>query len=58
MDDGLVIEARRRGMSKAALIRHLIRQASAEPAPDPVDHLIGAGDGEPAADIDAIVYRR
>lgn len=58
VDDGLVVEARRRGMSKAALIRLLIRQASADRAADPLDAVIGTGDGTPAEDIDAIVYSR
>lgn len=58
VDDRLAIEARRRGVSKAALIRQLISQASEHPAQDPVDAVIGAGDGEPVGDIDAAVYGR
>lgn len=59
MDDGLADEARRQGISKAALIRRLLSQSvNASPGPDPVDAVIGAGDGVPADDIDAVVYGR
>jgi len=58
VDNDLAVEARRRGLSKAALIRLLIQGATSGSAADPVDELIGAGDGEPTPDIDAIVYGR
>ncbi|MCC7077910.1 MAG: CopG family transcriptional regulator [Acidimicrobiia bacterium] len=58
MDDELAAEARRRGMSKAGLIRLLLSQQSQATASDPVDALIGTGDGDPAEDIDAVVYGR
>lgn len=59
MDDELATEARRRGMSKAALIRLLLSQQQTHVAgADPVDALVGSGDGEPVEDIDAVVYGR
>lgn len=58
VDDRLAIEARRRSMSKAALIRLLIRQGFHQGADDPVDAVIGMGDGEAVDDIDATVYGR
>lgn len=58
MDDELATEARRRGMSKAALIRLLLSQRRQITKADPIDALIGAGDGEAADDIDAAVYGR
>lgn len=56
MDDGLATEARRRGMSKAALIRLLLSRQTGVAVADPLDALIGSGDGEAADDIDAVVY--
>lgn len=58
MDDDLASEARRRGMSKAALIRLLLSQRRQIDHGDPIDDLIGAGDRDAADDIDAIVYGR
>lgn len=58
MDDELATEARRCGMSKAALIRLLLSQRRQVMEADPIDALIGAGDGEAAEDIDAVVYDR
>lgn len=58
VDNGLAVEARRRGMSKAALIRMLIEQGSAVRADDPLNAIVGKGDGAPVDDIDATVYGR
>lgn len=58
MDDDLATEARRRGMSKAALIRLLLSQQTAVAVTDPIDALVGSGDGEPVGDIDAAIYGR
>jgi hypothetical protein len=57
-DDRLAAEARRVGISKAALIRQRIDQASADHERDPIDALIGASGALPADNIDAIVYDR
>ncbi|MDQ3538792.1 MAG: ribbon-helix-helix domain-containing protein [Actinomycetota bacterium] len=56
VDDRLAVEARRRSLSKAALIRLLIRQGFPQGGKDPVDAVIGMGDGEAVDDIDAAVY--
>lgn len=58
MDDTLATEARRRGLSKAALIRLLLEERLHTNQEDPIDAVVGAGDGLPADDIDAIVYGR
>jgi hypothetical protein len=50
-------EATRRGISKAALVRELVRQSFEQPRRDPVDDVIGVADGEPVGDIDAAIYR-
>lgn len=56
VDDQLAGQARERGLSKAALIRQLISVGSTQSATDPLDALVGAGDGDPVDDIDAVVY--
>jgi hypothetical protein len=56
LDDALADEANRRGVPKAALIRELLRQGFPTSCEDPVDTVIGAGDGEPVDDIDAVLY--
>lgn len=58
MDDNLATEARRRGLSKAALTRMLLAQRMQSDAVDPTDAVIGAGDGQNTDDIDAAVYSR
>ncbi len=58
MDDDLATEARHRGISKAALIRILLRQGFGQREVDPVESIIGGGDGRPAPDIDEVVYGR
>ena len=58
VDDRLAVEARRRSLSKAAFIRLLIRQGFPQDPEDPVDAVIGTGDGEGVDDIDATVYGR
>lgn len=56
MDDELASEAVRRGVSKAALVRELVRSSFHPAGQDPVDNLIGTGDGEPVDGIDAAIY--
>jgi hypothetical protein len=58
LDDALAIEAARRGVSKAALIREYVRERlveGREQMRDPLEELIGAIDAEPG-DIDEVVY--
>jgi hypothetical protein len=56
LDDALVIEATRRGMSKAAVIRELVRERLGVSEPgDPIAALVGDIDDD-AGDIDAVVY--
>jgi hypothetical protein len=56
VDDQLAAEAARRGVSKASLIRDLVRAGFTSPGVDPVDQVIGQGDGEPVDNIDEAVY--
>lgn len=62
MDDALAIQARRRGVPKAALIREYLSQHVEARRPgvdDPSARLIGSydgGDGE-SASVNATVYR-
>jgi Arc/MetJ-type ribon-helix-helix transcriptional regulator len=57
MDDALAVEAGRRRVSKAAVIRELLREllGDREKDDDPMAKLIGAIDAEPG-DIDEVVY--
>lgn len=55
-DDALAAEATRRGTSKAALVRELVRQGFQRPGRDPIEDIIGISDGDDVADIDAAVY--
>jgi Arc/MetJ-type ribon-helix-helix transcriptional regulator len=59
MDEALAVEAGRRRVSKAAVIRELLRQllGDREKSSDPMAKLIGDIDAEPA-DIDEVVYGR
>jgi hypothetical protein len=56
IDDRLRSEAARRGMPKAALIRHFVARGLSQSTVDPVDLIIGVGDGDDVDDIDAAVY--
>jgi hypothetical protein len=57
MDDALAVEAARRHVSKASLIRELVREwvGGRRPVSDPMARLIGDIDDE-AGDIDEVVY--
>jgi len=58
LDDALAVEAAKRGVSKAALIREFVRERLVDGrtrARDPLDELLGASDAEPG-DIDEVVY--
>jgi hypothetical protein len=59
MDDALAVEAARRRISKAAVIRELVRDrlGGTRSAPDPMAALIGDIDDE-AGDIDEVLYGR
>lgn len=58
LDEALAVEAARRKTSKAAIIRHLVREmfGGKHLAPDPMTALIGDIDDE-AGDIDEVVYQ-
>lgn len=56
LDQALAEEARRRGVAKAALVRELLRQGFPAHTEDPVDRVVGKGDGGPVEDIDAVLY--
>ena len=52
-------EARRRNMSKAALIREsLLAALGPTKDRDPIDRLVGMSDAEPVDDVDAVIYGR
>ncbi len=58
LDEALAVEAAQRRMSRAAVIRELIRQHLRPPSEaDPFDALIGDID-EDAGDIDEVLYGR
>ena len=57
LDERADREARRRQISKAALIRQcLLAQLGPDADRDPVDELIGISDAEPADGVDAVLY--
>jgi hypothetical protein len=61
MDDELDVraarEARRRKVSKAALIRHsLLAELGPTLRQDALDELIGLSDAEPVDDLDSVIY--
>jgi len=50
-------EARRRSLSKAALIRQsLLLMLGSSGEGDPVDDLVGLSDAQPADDLDEVIY--
>ena len=55
LDEALAVEASRRKMSKAAVIRELVRQQVGMGGEDPMQALVGDIDDE-AGDIDSVVY--
>lgn len=57
LDEGLAAEAKRSGISKAALIRRFVREGLGDPgaAADPLDRLVGAYEGD-SGDIDEVIY--
>lgn len=56
LDERAAQEARRRGISKAALIRRcLLAELRPVAGRDPVDELVGMSDAAPSDDIDAVV---
>lgn len=58
LDEALAVEAARRRMSRAAVIRELVRQhLRPDREPDPFAALIGDIDDD-AGDIDEVVYGR
>ncbi len=59
VDDRLGIEAARRGVSKAAVVREAVGaylDEDGDTEGDPLDDLVGAIDAEPIGDIDEVVY--
>ena len=60
LDDGLNVEAARRGRSRSEIVREAVRQwlGSREEAVkrDTVDELVGSVDIEPVDELDAVVY--
>lgn len=56
VDRDVAAEAAKRGMSKAALIRELVRRGLQRPTADPIEAVIGLGQGEPVDDIDQVLY--
>ena len=57
LDEALGLEAARKRVSKAALIRQFVAERLGKPKRDPLDSLLGASDAEPAP-IDDVVYGR
>lgn len=55
LDEALAAEAARRKMSKAAVIRELVRERLGARRPDPMASLIGDIDAD-TGDIDSVVY--
>jgi hypothetical protein len=57
LDKRAAREARRRKISKAALIRDSLLAYLGQPMRrDPVDELVGTCDAEPVDDIDSVIY--
>ena len=59
LDAALARQAAEEGVSKAALIRRYVRERLGPPVPvedDPLWRWAGSIDGEPADDIDEVIY--
>ena len=58
LDDQLEAEAAATGVSKASIVRESVaaRYRQRSSAPDPIDALVGAFDGAPVDDLDAVIY--
>ncbi|MHB8296782.1 MAG: ribbon-helix-helix domain-containing protein [Acidimicrobiales bacterium] len=57
LDHRATREARRRDVSKAALIRQsLLTELGPSSDRDPLDGLVGLSDAEPVDDIDSVIY--
>ncbi len=59
LDDALGREARRQGVSKAALVRRWVAERTDALPPleeDPLWAWVGGSDAEPVEDIDEVVY--
>jgi hypothetical protein len=58
IDDRLGIEAARRGVSKAAIVRDAVRRhlSDGNHGLEPLEALVGDIDADPVDDIDEVVY--
>lgn len=58
LDSALAVESRRRGTSKAALIRQYVAERIGNRPTEPIDGLVGIVEGtrNESASVDAVVY--
>lgn len=56
LDERAEREARRRHISKAALIRQSLLTELGTKTRDPIDELVGLSEADPADDVDTIIY--